>query len=322
MTEGEDPEKQTFSDSLKRKTKAKSVQETTRSLLTRVETMPFHIVGDKIDLLLPLFRDLDLKRSGLKYSLETYLNLIFSVTILVSLNVLIIIPLVLVTIFAVPVFASILFGIGGGLFAAAFTTIAFYGYPSYRADKYRRELEEELPYSTSFMAILSSAGVPPERTFRSIANLASPLAVSREAKDIVRDINLFGFDTISSLENSSRWNPSEKFREMLEGLIATIHSGGSLTKYLQEKSRQYMRLKKISLRKFSDTLSIMSEIYVALLVTGPLLFIIMLTVIAVLGSGTIGLLDPNLLLEIVTLIVIPVGSIMFLIILDAISPKW
>jgi flagellar protein FlaJ len=172
------------------------------------------------------------------------------------------------------------------------------------------------------MAILTSAGVSPEKIFQSISNLKVPLAVSAESRDIVRNINLFGSNIISALEETSKQTPSEKFREMLEGFISTIHSGGNLAAYLREKSKEYMKLKRIGLKKFSDTLSMLSEFYVALLVTGPLILIIMLAVIAMLGGGGLGILSPDLLLNILTYIGIPLGSVVFLIILDAVSPKW
>jgi len=215
-----------------------------------------------------------------------------------------------------------MFGIGGSLFTCAFSIIGFYVYPIYCADKLRRELEDELPFTTGYMAILTSAGVSPEKIFYSLSNLSVPLTVSLEAKNIARDVNLFGLDIISALESTSKRTFSERFREMLEGLISTIHSGSNLAAYLHGKSAQYMRLKRINLRKFSDTLSILSEFYVALLVTGPLLFVIMLAIMAMLGGGSLGLLSPNLLLNILTYVGIPLGSIVFLIILDAVSPKW
>jgi len=221
-----------------------------------------------------------------------------------------------------PILPAFLFGLGGSLFAVAFTVLGFYVYPVYRADKFRRELEDELAFTTGYMSILASAGVPPEKIFHSLANLPIPLAISAEAKNVVRDISLFGLDIISALEKSSKRSPSQLFREMLEGFISTIHSGSSLAAYLRERFRQHMRLKRISLRKFSDTLSILSEFYVAILVTGPLLFTIMLAVMAMMGGGSLGFLNPDLLLKIITYIGIPVGSIMFLIVLDAAMPKW
>jgi hypothetical protein len=66
----------------------------------------------------------------------------------------------------------------------------------------------------------------------------------------------------------------------------------------------------------------LSEFYVAILLTGPLMLVIMLTVMAMLGGGNLGLLNPDLLLNLLTYIGIPLGAIVFLIILDATSPKW
>jgi flagellar protein FlaJ len=66
----------------------------------------------------------------------------------------------------------------------------------------------------------------------------------------------------------------------------------------------------------------LSEAYVALLLTGPLFLVIMLSVMAMLGGGGLGLLSPDLMLNLLTYMAIPLGAIVFLIILDAASPKW
>jgi hypothetical protein len=48
----------------------------------------------------------------------------------------------------------------------------------------------------------------------------------------------------------------------------------------------------------------------------------MLAVMAMLGGSSLGILSPDLLLGLLTYIGLPVGAIVFLIILDAASPKW
>ncbi|MGQ9538009.1 MAG: type II secretion system F family protein [Candidatus Bathycorpusculaceae bacterium] len=289
-----------------------------------LQSLAYRLVGGKVNSVLPLFQDLDgfLQKADLKTNFRVYISLTVFFTVLISLVTFVSIPCLLVFAFGIPVLPAVLFGFGGSLFTVAFSVLGFYVYPVYRADKLKRNLEDELAFTTGYMAILASAGVSPEKIFHSLSNIPIPLAVSTEAKNIIRDVNLFGLDIISALERNSKRTPSEMFREMLEGLISTIHSGSSLAAYLRERSRQHMKLKRISLRKFSDTLSILSEFYVALLVTGPLLLIIMLAVMAMMGGGSLGLLSPDLLLNILTYIGIPVGSIMFLIILDAVSPKW
>ncbi len=78
----------------------------------------------------------------------------------------------------------------------------------------------------------------------------------------------------------------------------------------------------MALKKYADTLSMLSEVYVALLLTAPLLFIIMLSVMSVLGGGSLGGLSSDMLLRLITYLGIPVCAAIFLIIVDSASPKW
>ena len=311
-------------NSFKTRLKPKASQEKSEPKLEKPHSITYRVIGEKTNRVLPVFRDLDsnLQKSGLKINFKAYVSLTVFVTVLASFITLIIIPCMLAFVLNIPSFSAVLFGVAGSLFAGAFSIIGFYVYPIYRADKFRRELEDELSFTTGYMAILASANVSPEKIFYSLSNLSVPLTVSSEARNVVRDVNLFGLDIISALEKTSKRTPSVQFREMLEGFISTIHSGGDMSAYLREKSRRYMKLKRISLKKFSDTLSILSEFYVALLVTGPLLFVIMLTVMAMLGGSSLGMLGPDILLSMITYLGIPLGSVVFLIILDATSPRW
>ena len=109
---------------------------------------------------------------------------------------------------------------------------------------------------------------------------------------------------------------------MIEGIISTIHTGGNLGAFLREKFKTAMKLRRLSLKKYSDSLAVLSEVYVALLLTGPLLLVIMLSVMSVLGGGGLGIFSSDLLLSLLTYIGIPVCAVIFLIILDSTSPKW
>lgn len=288
----------------------------------RAHLFAYRILGEKTARFLPLFRDIDINllRSGMKTSFKAYVNLALFFCLFLSLVTLVLVPPFLSLLFHIPVLLSVLFGIGASLFVGALVIVAFYVYPIYRADSLKRALEDGLPFTTGYMAILAGAGVPPASVIRSLARVDASLPVSDEARTIVRDMELFGADILSALEASSKRTPSLKFKEMMEGFISTIHSGGNLTKYLMERSRQFMRLKRINLKRFADTLGVLAEFYVALLVAGPLILVVMLAVMAMLG-GSGGLLNPRLLLYILTYVGIPIGSIMFLILLDMISPR-
>jgi flagellar protein FlaJ len=287
-------------------------------------SVAYQVMGDKSDRFMPLFKDLDqtLQQSGLKINFKAYVSLTVLSSLLLTASVAVVLPVMLVVFFHMALASALLFGFGGALFTLAFTIIGFYLYPVYCADKHKRELDDELPFTSGYMSILASAGVSPEKIFYSLSNLDVPLAASTEAKEVIKNINLFGLDVISALEKTSRRTPSEKFRDTIEGIISTIHAGGNLGGFLREKFRTAMRLKKLSLKKYSDNLSVLSEVYVALLLTGPLLLVIMVSVMSVLGGGGLGLLSPDLLLSLLTYLLIPVCAVIFLIILDSTSPKW
>jgi len=285
--------------------------------------LAYRFVGEKTDRFLPLFRDMDknLRKSGMRISFRAYVSLTILMTLLVSISFLTTFSFIFLSFPHWPPTSSLLFGIGVSLFAGASTIIGFYVYPIYRTDSLKRNLEDGLPFTTGYMAILAGAGVPPDRIFRSLARVDASLTVSNEAKTVIRDVELFGFDIFSALESASNRTPSIKFRELLEGFIATIRSGGSLAKYLIARSRQYMKMKRVAMRRFSDNLGILAEFYVTLCVAGPLIFVVMLAVMGMLGGGDQGLLNPRLLLYLLTYLGIPAGSAVFLIILDVVSPR-
>jgi flagellar protein FlaJ len=287
-------------------------------------SMAYQLMGNKTARFMPLFKDLDqtLQKSGLKINFKAYVSLTILSSLLITSSVAVILPVLLFFVSNMPLGSVLLFGFGGALFTWALSIVGFYLYPVYHADKHKRDLEDELPFTTGYMAILANAGVSPEKIFHSLSNLNVPLAASTEAKEVVKNINLFGLDVISALEKASSRTPSEKFRDTIEGIISTIHTGGNLGGFLRQKFRTAMKLKKLSLKKYSDSLSVLSEVYVALLLTGPLLLVIMVSVMAVLGGGGLGMLSPDLLLSLLTYLLIPVCAVIFLIILDSISPKW
>ncbi|RLI17513.1 hypothetical protein DRO54_11415 [Candidatus Bathyarchaeota archaeon] len=296
----------------------------TKSSPTKLHVVAYNLLGDKTAKFIPLFKDLDknLEKSDIKINFRAYVSLTVLMSIIISLLTLILTPTILYLLVGMPIFSALLFGTGLSMLSWAITVIAFYVYPIYKADNLKRKLEDELPFAAGYMAVLAGSGVTSDRIFKALARINVPLAITEEAKRIVRDVELFGADLISALESASKRSPSEKFKHFLQGFIATMHSGGSLASYLLNRSKHYMRLKKITIKRFADTLSLLSEFYVAILVAGPLLFVIMLAVMAMLGGGEMGLLDPKLLLYLLTYVAIPIASIIFILVLDILSPRW
>jgi len=290
---------------------------------SKPQVFAYQLVGGKSAKLFPLFKDLDgsIKKSGMRLNFKAYVSTAILASLVVFTAIMLVVPSVLYFIVGLSLVLSLLFGVGISMLGAAVTVIGFYAYPGYKADSLKRNLNDDLPFTAGYMSILAGAGVPPDFIWRSLAEIDSSLAVTEVAKDVVRNVELFGFDAISALETTSKRTPSEQFKELVEGFISVVHSGGSLVKYLRNRSQQYMKLKQIALKRFSDNLSVLAEFYVTLMVAGSLIFVVMLAVMAMLGSGGFGSLDSRLLLQLLTYLGLPIGSTVFLVVLDMISPK-
>ena len=303
--------------------KVSKVTEGVRLGTTKPQIFAYQLIGERVKSALPLFADLDssLKRSGMKTNFKAYVSTTLLASLLVFVSILLVVPTVLFFAVNLSLFLSLLFGVGLSLFGGVLTVVIFYAYPSYRADSLKRNLEDDLAFTAGYMSILAGAGVPADSIWHSLAQVDSSLSVSNTAKNVVRDVELLGFDIISSLENTSKRTPSEKFKELIEGFISVVHSGGSLVKYLRSRSEQYMKQKQIALKRFSDNLAVLAEFYVTLMVAGSLIFVVMLSVMAMLGGGILGSLDSRLVLQLLTYIGLPIGSVIFLVIIDMISPK-
>jgi flagellar protein FlaJ len=284
---------------------------------------PYRLIGDRLTRLLPLFESLrpNLARSDLKISFPIYVAymLFFSNVAFVAVFVAAAIPGFL---FGISIVLAILLALAFGMLAWTSIFMALYAYPSIVSDSRSRHLEEELPYLTIHMAVLSQAGMPPERILRSVSTIGSKKLQSvaaEEAKNIVRDVNLLGLDIVSSMTRSASKSPSKKFSELLKGLVSVTQSGGDMTRYFLSAAKGYMDSARIAAKQLSDTLGNVAELYVSMMVVFPLVVVIMLAVMGVMG-GTLAGVSIVMIMYLVSYIAVPVMAMVVLVFLDGLMP--
>ena len=290
-----------------RKTKAKSKSKTS--------VLAYRILGSKIEGVLPHFEDLHeyLRKAGIKVAFPAYVSMmvLFSVIGFVAVTGYTYFLLKYIVKFLYPIPMSL--GIGLMAFVTIFWT--FYLYPSFIASRKKTKLESALPYAASYMAVLASAGIPPERLFKALAVTDTELHIQEEAAEIVRDVEVLGKDILTELDEKARRTYSKLFADLLSGFTATARAGGDLKKYLARQARNLMVHKRIMIRRMIETLSVMAEIYIALLIAMPLVFSILLAVLSFVGGAGV---NPLFFLNLLTYVAVPILSIMFLILLDSI----
>lgn len=261
------------------------------------------------------FSDLqtNLAKASLKVNFQAYVGLMafasivsglaaFSLTILISYNVIL----------------SLLLGFV--FFLSAFGIS--YTYPMLGISSKARKMDANLPLTANFMAVLASAGMPPERIFRSLANVGDEFGLGEEVRRIIGDIEVLGLDLNDALKNGSLRSPSRKFGAMLDGIVTTTHVGGDLAAYLREAGEKYKKARVAAMKSYLESLAGMAEVYVSFMIALPLTLVIMLTVMSFLGGGAsmLGNISPQVLLLLLVYVITPAGVGIILLIVDSLTP--
>jgi len=293
----------------------------------------YNLLGKSLERVFPLFKGLKpvLQQSGLRATFKAYVSLIWFSFILLTI-VSFVVLVAMFTLFPrlmgmIPIVQNflqfpyfILLSLILSLALGGLTFLILYSLPTYKRATRKERLEENLVYTSSYMTVLACAGVPPERILRSTAMKDPKLLLSNEIKSIVGKIDLLGYDTLSALDSEIERSPSSLYSNMLRGFAATIRTGGNIKKYFLNTTRRLMQRRSVRLQQFLDSLAIVAEIYVVMLIAFPLLLIIMLAVMASVG-GTIWGVDVFYLMYFLTFGLIPLCGLMFLVLIEMIQPK-
>jgi flagellar protein FlaJ len=199
-------------------------------------------------------------------------------------------------------------------FMALFLLFIFY--PRVKGWERKRKIDGHLSYAICWTSFMATIGVIPYMIFRKLAETEEFFGeVSQEAKLVVKDVELLGFDFISALRNLTSATPSTQMRTFIQGAVTNALSGGEMGTYFISKARETMEENRKKFAEFIETLGLISEVYIIGLVAAPLLVIIMFAAMMML-RGT----NPMILMGIVYGF-IPLGSMMFVLLTDILTPE-
>jgi len=170
--------------------------------------------------------------------------------------------------------------------------------------------------AVAYMYAMRRGGAQMMPIFRSLSDRANIYGeIALEFRQIVRDADFFGYDVVTAIRHLSETTPSEKLKIFLEDLLSVIESGGDMADFLSTRVRLYQEEARFEQRQFLNVLSMVAESYVTLFVAGPLFLIIIMVVMGMMGGAAV------LQLTVVTYAIMPIGSLIFILLIDLISIK-
>ena len=224
-----------------------------------------------------------------------------------------------------PVFLNIIYPaeyLQASAIVISFFIGAFIGYslllrmPSMEKNSRKIKINLTLHNAVAYMYAMRRGGAQMMTIFRALSDRANIYGeVALEFRQIVRDADIFGYDVVSAIRHLTETTPSEKLKDFLEDLLSVIESGGDLSEFLSSRVRLYQEEARFEQKQFLNVLSIVAESYVTLFVAGPLFLIIIMVVMGMMGGSAV------LQLSLVVYAIMPIGSIVFILVIDLISIK-
>lgn len=216
-------------------------------------------------------------------------------------------------------YKSIVLGVFFGILITVlvFTIVykLFLLYPTIMAGDRKRRIDSMLPYAVNYMSAMSGAGVLPVDLFRSLATNEIYGEVSVECRYLVRDLELLGHDLVTAMKNLSATTPSTALQDFLQGAITVVTSGGQLEPYFQIKTEQYITENRQNQKEFLETLGLLGETYVTAFVAGPLFLVVVISIMSIMGNAQM------VFLYIIIYALIPIGSIMYVVLISTLTPE-
>lgn len=257
----------------------------------------------------------DLQKAGIKYTLEEYLSIalfVVSVTFLVEAAL----SAFIFALLGFPVVTSVFLGLTLSFALSGILFFLFYSYPVTASKNRSSKINKALPFAVSYLATMSSSRLPPIDAFRTLAGFEEYGEVSKEAREIVQNVEVFGMTFSNAMRRQARRTPSSELRELFWGIDNVTSSGGNLAEYLGKKSEELMGEYRRKIRKYSQDLSLFMEIYLTLIITGSIFFIILSSIVAALSGG----LGTIAIQTFIVFILIPLISVGFILLIKSISP--
>ena len=192
--------------------------------------------------------------------------------------------------------------------------------PAIKVKNRSAKLVEEIPHFIGYMSTLATSGLTLEGIFKAIAKEDTDEDIVKDARFIVRNIDILGMDLITAIKDLVHRTPTGPYSELLEGAIVTVSSGGDLKEYFNATAKVQLEEKKMLMQKTTESLGSVAEIYTILLIVFPLLAVIMLSIMGIMSPSLAGF-DLLTLMNILTFAVIPLSGVLMLVMMDTMVPK-
>jgi flagellar protein FlaJ len=165
------------------------------------------------------------------------------------------------------------------------TFLAVYFYPSTERKSIGTRIDQELPFAVIHMSAITGAGIEPTEIFRIIGLSKEYPFLRKEIRKVLNQINLYGYDLTTALNNAAKTAPSEKLAELFTGLSVTITSGANLSEFFEKRAESLLLSYRLEREKYTRLVETFLDIYISIVIAAPMVFLLMIIMMAISGMN-------------------------------------
>ena len=249
-----------------------------------------------------------LERAKIKIYPETYVSLMFFIAMLTLPGSVIAVVLIylygfLPLIFLVPL--------------PFYVMIGFLLIPISRASERAGNLEREMPYAATYVSVMASGGIAPYTSFKRLSKVDLMPAMRSEAREIMKDVEIFGINPLTAIQNAAKKNPLDVFKDFLAGYASTVIIGGDIRHFLERKAEDIFKTRAMRVKAAAERLGMLLETFIIVMVLMSLCFYILFSVESIYSTGMSSI--SGILLY--TYLFTPMLSLMFIYLAHSMQPK-
>lgn len=198
-----------------------------------------------------------------------------------------------------------------------YVMIGFLIWPMSKASERASNLEREMSFAAAYISVMASGGIAPYTSFKRLAKVEMMPAMRGEAREIMKDVEIFGIDPLSAIEIAAKKNPLDVFKDFLSGYASTVIIGGDIGHFLERKAEDIFKTRALRVKAAAERLGMLLETFIIVMVLMSLCFYILFSVESIYSTG-IGLSSGIILY---TYLFTPMFSLMFIYLAHSMQPR-
>jgi flagellar protein FlaJ len=130
----------------------------------------------------------------------------------------------------------------------------------------RERIDQELPFVVMVFTLMAASGVSPYESWKKVRKLSFLPNFSKEAEEVVRQVEVLGKDPLTVLHQRSEKTHSKLYQNFLGGFISSVRSGSKTVDYLKSELKTIFELRHNVLTRSVEKIATLVEAYTVMLI--------------------------------------------------------